>query len=454
MQGQSSKAKTGPVSSNFQFHTPKLRDRDNNGTTSKTGKFGLFESSFNDIAIPVPSVEMNLNQEDDMVPWLNYPVDDYCSELIPELSDVTVNEPSTRNCSNQTFRETHNVGVRNGVNSQQGNVLKHSSSSSRTGEFYPWSVHQGQASMPSLRSGVSDLISSNTGHTHHLVCGDSGQGQALVGGFSCTKLQVQDSGVPSSSNLSLLNFSHFLRPTATARAKNLHTIVDVGPSGSPGLERMGNKDKSFGATSSNPSKSSFIDPNGGLQKEMGFVGQSNSVFSKADSIPLLPKPLEESRPAEQCEPVCQEEDMVKNDKSTNKNVPDNEKTVEPAVAASSVCSGNSAERASNDPTTNNLKRKSRDTEESEWQSEDVDEELAGVKRTTARGGTGSKRSRAAEVHNLSERRRRDRINEKMRALQELIPNCNKVDKASMLDEAIEYLKTLQLQVQVKFLRFS
>jgi phytochrome-interacting factor 4 len=45
-------------------------------------------------------------------------------------------------------------------------------------------------------------------------------------------------------------------------------------------------------------------------------------------------------------------------------------------------------------------------------------------------------------------RRRDRINEKMRALQELIPHCNKTDKASMLDEAIEYLKSLQLQVQV------
>lgn len=36
----------------------------------------------------------------------------------------------------------------------------------------------------------------------------------------------------------------------------------------------------------------------------------------------------------------------------------------------------------------------------------------------------------------------------MRALQELIPHCNKTDKASMLDEAIEYLKSLQLQVQV------
>ncbi|XP_047043667.1 uncharacterized protein LOC124647845 [Lolium rigidum] len=36
-----------------------------------------------------------------------------------------------------------------------------------------------------------------------------------------------------------------------------------------------------------------------------------------------------------------------------------------------------------------------------------------------------KRRREAQVHNLSERRRRDRINEKMRALQELIPHCNK-----------------------------
>ncbi|PQQ15618.1 transcription factor SPATULA-like isoform X1 [Prunus yedoensis var. nudiflora] len=60
----------------------------------------------------------------------------------------------------------------------------------------------------------------------------------------------------------------------------------------------------------------------------------------------------------------------------------------------------------------------------------------------------SKRSRAAEVHNMSEKRRRSRINEKMKALQNLIPNSNKTDKASMLDEAIEYLKQLQLQVQM------
>ncbi|KAL2894571.1 Transcription factor PHYTOCHROME INTERACTING FACTOR-LIKE 13 [Bienertia sinuspersici] len=67
---------------------------------------------------------------------------------------------------------------------------------------------------------------------------------------------------------------------------------------------------------------------------------------------------------------------------------------------------------------------------------------------SASGRSSSKRTRAAEVHNMSEKRRRQRINEKMKALQKLIPNSNKTDKASMLDEAIEYLKQLQLQVQV------
>ncbi|CAN4113721.1 unnamed protein product [Withania somnifera] len=78
---------------------------------------------------------------------------------------------------------------------------------------------------------------------------------------------------------------------------------------------------------------------------------------------------------------------------------------------------------------------------------DVELESADAKKQV-RSFTSTKKSRAAEVHNLSERKRRDRINEKMRALQELIPHGNKSDKASMLDVAIEYLKSLQLQVQM------
>ncbi|MCD9559657.1 hypothetical protein HAX54_017794 [Datura stramonium] len=93
------------------------------------------------------------------------------------------------------------------------------------------------------------------------------------------------------------------------------------------------------------------------------------------------------------------------------------------------------------------KRKGTELDHNEGQSKDVEFESAAAKKQPS-SSTFAKRSRAAEVHNLSERRRRDRINEKMRALQELIPHCNKSDKASMLDEAIEYLKSLQVQVQM------
>ncbi|ESW17080.1 hypothetical protein PHAVU_007G208500 [Phaseolus vulgaris] len=71
-----------------------------------------------------------------------------------------------------------------------------------------------------------------------------------------------------------------------------------------------------------------------------------------------------------------------------------------------------------------------------------------VKEKPAREGTGVKRSRNSEVHNLCERKRRDKINKRIRILKELIPNCNKTDKASMLDDAIEYLKTLKLQLEI------
>ncbi|KAL5731563.1 transcription factor [Ranunculus cassubicifolius] len=136
--------------------------------------------------------------------------------------------------------------------------------------------------------------------------------------------------------------------------------------------------------------------------------------------------------------------------STRKTFPLSE-TLETTITSSSGGSGgsyNGTEKQSTQPQRN--KRKGRDIEDSECQSEDVEFESANANKAPQRSGS-TRRSRAAEVHNLSERRRRDRINEKMRALQELIPHCNKSDKASMLDEAIEYLKSLQLQVQMMWM---
>ncbi|MFS7932838.1 putative transcription factor bHLH family [Helianthus anomalus] len=58
----------------------------------------------------------------------------------------------------------------------------------------------------------------------------------------------------------------------------------------------------------------------------------------------------------------------------------------------------------------------------------------------------NKRRRTAAIHNQSERKRRDKINQKLKTLQKLVPNSSKTDKASMLDEVIEHIKQLQVQV--------
>ncbi|CAH2061272.1 unnamed protein product, partial [Thlaspi arvense] len=79
--------------------------------------------------------------------------------------------------------------------------------------------------------------------------------------------------------------------------------------------------------------------------------------------------------------------------------------------------------------------------------------------STATGGTAAappqsrtkvraRRGQATDPHSIAERLRRERIAERMKALQELVPNGNKTDKASMLDEIIDYVKFLQLQVKV------
>jgi len=68
--------------------------------------------------------------------------------------------------------------------------------------------------------------------------------------------------------------------------------------------------------------------------------------------------------------------------------------------------------------------------------------------TTARPRVRARRGQATDPHSIAERQRRERIAERMKALQELVPNCSKADKAVMLDEIIEYVKFLQLQVKV------
>ncbi|EXB54917.1 hypothetical protein L484_008847 [Morus notabilis] len=60
----------------------------------------------------------------------------------------------------------------------------------------------------------------------------------------------------------------------------------------------------------------------------------------------------------------------------------------------------------------------------------------------------ARRGQATDSHSLAERLRREKISERMKMLQKLVPGCEKVTgKALMLDEIINYVQSLQNQVE-------
>ncbi|KAK4750729.1 hypothetical protein SAY87_004211 [Trapa incisa] len=60
----------------------------------------------------------------------------------------------------------------------------------------------------------------------------------------------------------------------------------------------------------------------------------------------------------------------------------------------------------------------------------------------------ARRGQATDSHSLAERARREKISERMKILQDIVPGCNKViGKALVLDEIINYIQSLQRQVE-------
>ncbi|KZV50275.1 hypothetical protein F511_23261 [Dorcoceras hygrometricum] len=67
----------------------------------------------------------------------------------------------------------------------------------------------------------------------------------------------------------------------------------------------------------------------------------------------------------------------------------------------------------------------------------------------------ARRGEATDSHSLAERARREKINARMKLLQELVPGCNKVSWTAMvLDEIINHVQALQRQVEFLSMRLA
>ncbi|XBH87280.1 hypothetical protein VPH35_074774 [Triticum aestivum] len=72
------------------------------------------------------------------------------------------------------------------------------------------------------------------------------------------------------------------------------------------------------------------------------------------------------------------------------------------------------------------------------------------KAASASASGGSNRTRPShhsETHNSTEKRRRCKISDRLRTLQQLVPGCDKSNQESTLEQTIQYMKSLLQQVQ-------
>ncbi|KAM0906324.1 hypothetical protein ACQ4PT_016832 [Festuca glaucescens] len=76
------------------------------------------------------------------------------------------------------------------------------------------------------------------------------------------------------------------------------------------------------------------------------------------------------------------------------------------------------------------------------------EDSAEADGVSPKGKAQAVRGAATDPQSLYARKRRERINERLKTLQTLVPNGTKVDMSTMLEEAAQYVKFLQLQIKV------
>lgn len=275
----------------------------------------------------VPSGEVGMNQEDDLVPWLNYPIpgslySDYSSDFWSGLPSVAVKETSVWHGSGSAAKTGQGQLDRDSLFNplQNGNGLEEATETSSMQVF--------SSSLP-LQPRIS---------------------------FDLSLESQREECEPSNSTSGAMNFSDFARPAAVLRS-NIESSSKM-------AAVLSDMDASVDTTNSGNSNPVPCLQTSVPQQTVG----SNSAEGKS---------FMELVPAREREDVALTlEDALKDSKQSRGSgrtkqglaYGGNRKTMDPVGGYSSVCSGNSTKRASDDQK-NGPKRKSHETQESEGCSE-------------------------------------------------------------------------------------
>ncbi|KAM7279955.1 hypothetical protein ACFE04_007089 [Oxalis oulophora] len=110
--------------------------------------------------------------------------------------------------------------------------------------------------------------------------------------------------------------------------------------------------------------------------------------------------------------------------------------------------GSEGEEISNGGGSDRVSTSSHSSEEDIHFPETSNGETSDSKILNLNGKTRANRGEAKDPQSLYARKRRERINERLRILQNLVPNGTKVDISTMLEDAVHYVKFLQLQIKL------
>ncbi|XP_042757838.1 transcription factor bHLH49 [Lactuca sativa] len=178
------------------------------------------------------------------------------------------------------------------------------------------------------------------------------------------------------------------------------------------------------------------------------IGQAVPIKRKYEMLELRPNALEDGGDTEKIDNP-KKKTRVARDNKNKKNLPSKNQKM---MSATNSNEDETEERnLNNEKITNKNNGKgnidqsfsSSCSEDDSIVSQDLNE---GPINLTAKTRAG--RGAATDPQSIYARKRRERINERLRILQNIVPNGTKVDISTMLEEAVHYVKFLQLQIKL------